>query len=45
MPKQARVLVVGGGVAAAHVAQALGERAEELPETDKALCTLSLIHI
>ena len=40
MPKQARVLVVGGGVAAAHVAQALGERAEELPETDKPLCVI-----
>ena len=33
MPKQARVLVVGGGVAAAHVAQALCDRKEELPET------------
>ena len=32
MPKQARVLVVGGGVAAAHVAQALCDRQEELPE-------------
>ena len=40
MPKQARVLVVGGGVAAAHVAQALCDRQEELPETDKALCTI-----
>ena len=40
MPKQARVLVVGGGVAAAHVAQALCDRKEELPETDKPLCTI-----
>ena len=40
MPKQARVLVVGGGVAAAHAAQALCDRKEELPETDKALCVI-----
>ena len=41
MPKQARVLVVGGGVAAAHVAQALCDRKEELPEApDKPLCVI-----
>ena len=41
MPKQARVLVVGGGVAAAHVAQALCDRQEELPEApDKPLCVI-----
>ena len=40
MPKQARVLVVGGGVAAAHAAQALCDRKEELPETDKPLCVI-----
>ena len=40
MPKQARVLVVGGGVAAAHAAQALYDRSEELPETDKPLCVI-----
>ena len=41
MPKQARVLVVGGGVAAAHAAQALCDRKEELPEApDKPLCVI-----